>query len=269
MLRIGTSGWQYRDWRERFYPRPVPASRWLDYYATRFDTVEVNSTFYRLPAPKTFADWAARVPDGFEFAIKASRYLTHFKRLHEPEEPVERLMTHAAPLRARIGVVLLQLPPDLKCAPSDLDRTLRAFAGRVRIAVEPRHGSWWNDEVRAVLEAHSAALCLADRGSRVVTPLWRTADWAYVRFHFGRAQPSSCYGIRALTTWKERLSELFGRDADGYVYFNNDAHGCAVRDAATFIRLTSRSGTDMHLVAGAPSAPRDTVGGSELDSSEE
>src|SRR5207248_2217819 len=121
MLRIGTSGWQYRDWRDRFYPQRLAASRWLEYYATRFDTVEVNNTFYRLPAPKTFADWAARVPDGFEFAIKASRYLTHYKRLHEPEEPVERLMTHAAPLRARIGVVLLQLPPDLKCAPSDLD----------------------------------------------------------------------------------------------------------------------------------------------------
>jgi uncharacterized protein YecE (DUF72 family) len=241
MLRVGTSGWQYRDWRDRFYPRPVPTSRWLEYYAEHFDTVEVNNTFYRLPAAKTFADWAARVPEGFAFAIKASRYLTHYKRLREPEEPVARLMNHAAPLRERIGVVLLQLPPDLKSAPADLDRTLRAFGGQVRIAVEPRHASWWNDEVRAVLEAHDAALCLADRGSRAVTPMWRTANWTYVRFHFGRAQPVSCYGKQALVTWRERLSELFGPDPDGYVYFNNDAHGCAVRNAATFIGLGARS----------------------------
>ena len=241
MLRIGTSGWQYRDWRGRFYPRRVPVARWLEYYATQFVTVEVNNTFYRLPTEDTFARWAARVPDGFDFALKASRYLTHFKRLHEPEEPVERLMARAAPLLNRTAAVLLQLPLDLECAPADLDRTLRAFGGRVRLAVEPRHDSWWNDEVRAVLEAHSAALCLADRGSRLVTPLWRTADWTYVRFHSGRAQPSSCYGVRALTTWIERLSHLFGRDVDGYAYFNNDAHGCAVRDAAAFIRLTARA----------------------------
>jgi len=241
VLRIGTSGWQYRDWRGRFYPREIPTARWLEYYATQFDTVEVNNTFYRLPTAETFAKWEARVPDGFEFALKASRYLTHYKRLREPEEPVERLMTHAAALRHRTGVVLLQLPPDLKCVPADLDRTLRAFAGRVRIAVEPRHESWWIDEARAVLEAHSAALCLADRGSRVVTPLWRTADWTYVRFHSGRARPASCYGMRALTTWVERLSDVFGRNVDGYAYFNNDAHGCAVRDAATFVRLTTRA----------------------------
>jgi uncharacterized protein YecE (DUF72 family) len=243
VLRIGTSGWQYRDWRGSFYPSRLAATAWLEYYASHFDTVEVNNTFYRLPAQETFAKWAARVPDDFEFAIKASRYLTHYRRLREPEEPVERLVARAASLGRRLGVVLLQLPPDLKCVPSDLDRTLRAFGGRVRIAVEPRHVSWWNAEVRSLLESHSAALCLADRGSRAVTPLWRTADWAYVRFHFGRAQPSSCYGIRALTTWTRRLSELFGESADGYVYFNNDVHGCAVRDAATFGQLVSHTVT--------------------------
>jgi len=240
VFRVGTSGWQYADWRDRFYPAGVPHARWLEYYASRFDTVEVNNTFYRLPEAKTFTDWAARVPDDFLFAIKASRYLTHYRRLREPEEPVERLMSRAAHLGNHLGVVLLQLPPDLVCMPDDLDRTLRAFGGRVRIALEARHDSWWNDEVRSVLGAHGAALCLADRGSRVVTPLWRTADWGYVRFHSGRGHQSPCYGRHALTSWRERLTDLFGTRADGYAFFNNDTLACAIRDAGTFKRLMSR-----------------------------
>jgi uncharacterized protein YecE (DUF72 family) len=251
VLRIGTSGWQYRDWRGRFYPDDVPAKRWLEFYASRFGTVEVNNTFYRLPGRDTFADWAARVPDDFEFAIKASRYLTHYKRLREPEEPVDRLLRHAEPLGKRLAVVLLQLPPDLRVAPDDLDRTLRAFRDRVRVAVEPRHPSWWTDEVRAVLERHSAALCLADRGSRPITPLWRTADWTYLRFHSGRARPAPCYGIAALKSWVARLTDLFGPDLEGYVYFNNDTGGCAVRDAATFTRLALHP-TDRRAGAESP-----------------
>jgi uncharacterized protein YecE (DUF72 family) len=240
VLRVGTSGWQYRDWRGAFYPSVARQSQWLEYYASQFDTVEVNNTFYRLPEERTFADWAARVPDSFEYAIKASRYLTHYKRLRDPEEPVERLLQRAEPLRARLGVVLLQLPPDLQCAPADLDRTLRAFGGRVRIAVEPRHPSWWNPDVRAVLESHAAALCLTDRGGRMTSPSWKTTDWTYLRFHAGRARPAPCYGSRALSTWVARVSELFGSDPHGYAYFNNDAHGCAPRDAAHFRGLLDR-----------------------------
>ena len=240
MLRVGTSGWQYDGWRDRFYPGEVPKRRWLEYYATRFNTLEVNNTFYRLPDAKTFANWATRVPDDFAFAIKASRYLTHYKRLHEPEEPVERLLNRATELGTRLGVVLLQFPPDLTCNAADLYRTLQAFGGRVRLAVEPRHESWWNDEIRGVLESHGAALCWADRRSQLVTPIWRTTDWAYVRLHAGLAHPSSCYGQRALTTWVERLMEVFDADPDGYVFFNNDAHACAPRDAATLRHLIGR-----------------------------
>jgi uncharacterized protein YecE (DUF72 family) len=182
------------------------------------------------------------VPDDFVFSIKASNYLTHRKRLIDPEEPVDRLMERAAALQSHLSVVLLQLPPDLRSEPDRLDRTLRAFGGRTRVAVEPRHDSWFSDEVRTVLESHSAALCLADRGSRAITPLWRTADWTYLRLHYGRARPTSAYGTRALATWTARLAGLFGAGVDGYVYFNNDAHGCAVRDAATFARLAAKSG---------------------------
>jgi uncharacterized protein YecE (DUF72 family) len=249
VLRIGTSGWQYRDWRGRFYPSGLAAPGWLAHYASRFDTVEVNNTFYRLPTSKTFEGWAARVPTGFEFAIKASNYLTHYKRLREPEEPVERMLARAAPLGHHLAVVLLQLPPDLKSEPERLDRTLQAFAGRVRVAVEARNDSWFCDDVRAVLEAHSAALCLADRGSRVITPLWRTTDWTYVRLHQGRSQPASCYGRRALNSWVSRLNDLVGPAADGYVYFNNDAHCCAVRNATAFSRSAVESGLSVSRAA--------------------
>jgi uncharacterized protein YecE (DUF72 family) len=224
------------------YPADLAATKWLAHYAARFDTVEVNNTFYRLPKPDTFAAWAASVPESFAFAIKASNYLTHYRRLREPQEPVERLLQHAAPLGARLAVVLLQLPPDMRADPARLDETLRAFGGRVRVAVEPRHASWWSDEVRAVLAAHDAALCLADRGSKPVTPLWNTAGWSYLRLHAGRAHPPSCYGRSALRSWTERLCDLLGPDPDGFVYFNNDGRGCAPRDAVVFAALAEGTG---------------------------
>jgi uncharacterized protein YecE (DUF72 family) len=248
LLRVGTSGWQYRHWRDHFYPRNLATTRWLDHYAARFATVEINNTFYRLPAPQTFAEWHRRLPADFVAVIKASNYLTHYRRLREPQEPVDRLLRHAAPLAERLGAVLLQLPPDMKAAPDRLDATLAAFANRVPVAVEPRHDSWWTDELRAVLTAHSAALCLADRGSRVVTPMWRTTSWCYVRLHHGRASPPSCYGRAALHAWVRRIVDLFGADLDGYVFFNNDGNGCALRDAVAFAGSARQAGCDVSRV---------------------
>ncbi|MGH8979233.1 MAG: DUF72 domain-containing protein [Acidimicrobiia bacterium] len=242
MLRVGTSGWQYRSWRGRFYPKQVAAARWLEHFAARFATVEVNNTFYRLPPRETFESWHARVPDDFTIAVKASRYLTHYKRLHEPADPVERLLDHAAGLGTSLGPVLLQLPPDLPVAVDRLDETLQAFGGRTRLAVEFRHASWFIDEVREVLAARGAAMVLADRDARPLTPMWRTADWCYVRFHAGTASPRPCYGRRALDSWTRRIRELWP-DGDGYVYFNNDPEGCAVRDAIVFAHLAASSGT--------------------------
>ena len=239
---IGTSGWQYDSWRGRFYPEDLPQSRWLEYYARSFRTVEVNNTFYRLPAPPTFTSWAQRTPDDFVLTVKASRYLTHVKRLRDPEEPVRRLMDAAAGLHGKLGVVLVQLPPDLPARFDDLDRTLRSFPERVRVAVEARHQSWFTDEFRNVLERHDAAMCLADRRSRPVTPLWRTASWGYLRLHEGRSVVGPCYGRTALSSWAGRLAGLFGSGDDVYVYFNNDALGCAVRDARRFAAAVSSAG---------------------------
>jgi len=256
-LLVGTSGWQYRHWAGVLYPPGLPQRRWLEHYASEFATVENDGTFYRLPAAATFEDWRARTPPDFVMAIKASRFLTHVKRLRDPGEPVERLMRAADGLGQRLGPVLLQLPPNLPADPQRLAACLDAFAAhgrdgeRVKVAVEPRHPSWWNDEIQEVIAAHHAALCWADQLGRPVTPLWRTTGWGYLRLHQGAARPWPRYGARALRSWLDRLALAWPGDAPVHVYFNNDQGGAAVADAAAFAALASRGGIE---VTRAPSA---------------
>jgi uncharacterized protein YecE (DUF72 family) len=236
-LILGTSGWQYRDWRGRFYPPGLPQREWLAFYAGRFATVEVNNAFYRLPEREIFARWRASTPDDFCVAVKVSRYLTHIKRLRDPAEPVARFLDRAAGLGPKLGPVLVQLPPTLAADTQALSGVLGRFPAEVRVAVEPRHPSWWSDPVRATLERHGAALCWADRRGRPVTPLWRTADWGYLRMHEGRAQPRPRYGTRALASWLDRAAAAFGAAEPVYAYFNNDPGGAALADAAAFAGL--------------------------------
>jgi uncharacterized protein YecE (DUF72 family) len=238
---VGTSGWQYRHWRGLFYPGGLPQARWLEFYTERFATLESNASFYRLPRRETFAAWAERTPPDFVMAVKASRYLTHIRRLRDPEEPVRRLLDAAGGLGAKLGPVLLQLPPDLRADLAALDATLACFPRSVRVAVEFRHPSWYGDEARGVLAGHGAALCLADSPRRA-TPVWRTADWTYLRLHQGRATPHPCYGRRALATWAARLADGWAADETVFVYFNNDPAGCAVRDARVFALAAARVG---------------------------
>jgi uncharacterized protein YecE (DUF72 family) len=254
---IGTSGWQYKHWLERFYPRKPRVSDELAFYAERFQTVEANGTFYRLPEASTFEDWSRRTPGDFVFAMKASRFLTHIKRLKEPRGAVERMMERASKLGGKIGPVLLQLPPDFRCDIGRLDDALAAFgefAPGVRLAVEFRHDSWFVDNVRRVLEQRNAAFCIADRRSRLITPAWRTADWGYWRFHEGRASPRPCYGRSSLTARAETMRDLFGPDSDVYAYFNNDPLACALRDAGVFARACERAG-----LCPARTAPTDEI----------
>ncbi len=249
-LRIGTSGWQYRDWRETFYPPGLPTTRWLEHYAATFPTVENNGTFYRLARPETFAAWRARTPDGFLMAIKASRYLTHVRRLREPAEPVARLLESASGLGERLGPVLLQLPPTMRADAAALEECLGEFeaqfkpdsGGRLRLCAEFRHPSWWTSSVKIVLERHNAALCWADRLGRPLSPLWRTADWGYLRFHEGGARPWPRYGRQALESWLRRITATWPSDADVFGYFNNDQGAAAPADAAAFVRLAAAAG---------------------------
>lgn len=242
MMRVGTSGWQYADWRGVLYPPGVPQRLWLERYGESFETVENNNTFYRLPTRQTFESWKDRTPDTFVMAVKASRFLTHVKRLRDPEEPVGRLMAAAGGLGAKLGPVLLQLPPTLTADPGLLGACLDCFPAHVRVAVEPRHASWWSDAVREVLSAHGAALCWADRLGRPLTPLWRTADWGYLRFHEGAADPRPAYGDGAFRSWLRRLGGTWDERCEVYVYFNNDPGGAAVRDAARYAGLARAEG---------------------------
>ncbi|MFL5777810.1 MAG: DUF72 domain-containing protein [Chloroflexota bacterium] len=238
---IGTSGWQYRDWRAAYYPPKLPPGRWLEAYAADFATVESNNAFYRLPGRRTFEAWAERTPEDFVMAVKVSRYLTHILRLTEPDEPVDRFLDRARGLGSKLGPVLVQLPPTLRRDVGRLEATLDRFGSGVRVAVEFRHETWFVDEVRRTLERHGAALCLADRRG-MLTPVWRTADWTYLRFHEGRAEPRPCYGRSSLATWAARLADVWGPDADAWVYFNNDPRACAPRDAARFAAATRHAG---------------------------
>ncbi|GAB1641170.1 DUF72 domain-containing protein [Krasilnikovia sp. MM14-A1259] len=250
MLLIGTSGFQYRDWQPAkgdddtgyLYPGGLPQRLWLEHYAQRFATVEINNAFYRLPERDTFRQWRDRTPDDFVVAVKMSRYLTHIRRLQEPTEPVARFLRRAEALGDQLGPVLLQLPPTLRADPGALDDTLARFPARVRVAVEPRHESWFTDEVRALLEKRGAALCWADREGRPVTPLWVTAGFGYLRLHEGRARPRPRYGRAALASWLDRIAQ---QPVDTYVYFNNDPGGAAVIDAAAMAAQARRRGIEV------------------------
>jgi uncharacterized protein YecE (DUF72 family) len=246
---IGTSGWQYRHWRPGFYAG-VPARSWLSHYTSHFDTVELNGSFYRLPDRARFERWGDELPDGFVMAVKMSRYLTHVRRLAEPAEPVARFLAAATGLGDHLGPVLIQLPPNLRADPAALAATLACFPPGVKVAVEPRHDSWFTTEVCDLLAGRGAAFVEADRQGRL-GPAWRTAPWRYLRFHVGRAHPEPCYGREALDTWARGLVGT----TEAYAYFNNDPLGCALRDARLFAAAAHRHGLEPTRVPPASLTP--------------
>lgn len=246
---IGTSGWQYRDWKPLLYP-DVPQRLWLERHAEVFQTVEVNNAFYRLPERTTFEAWAARTPADYVVTVKASRFLSHIKRLREPAEPVARLMDRCAGLGDKLGPVLLQLPPTLQRDVQLLDDCLACFPIGTRVAVEPRHDSWWDPSIRAVLTERSACLVWADRGGRPVAPLWRTTDWGYLRLHTG---PDGWdYEPAGVAPWAARLVDTWSAAEDVFAYTNNDPTGAALRDAvylAEALGACSRTSTRVPALA--------------------
>ena len=204
-------------------------SRWLEHYAERFDTVEINNTFYRLPPPETFAAWRQRAPAGFVYAVKASRFLTHMKKLKDPDEPIRRLFTGARQLGRTLGPVLYQLPPRW---PVNLDRLipfLKALPATRRHVVEFRDPSWYCDEVFARLEQHNVALCLHDMPESATGKL-AVGPFVYVRFH-GPRKYAGRYSDHVLQGWAEWLAGRASAGAPVYAYFNNDVGGHAPRDA--------------------------------------
>jgi uncharacterized protein YecE (DUF72 family) len=241
VLLVGTSGWQYPHWRRVFYPEELPQRGWLPYYAERFQTVEVNNTFYNLPERSVFELWRASTPPDFVFALKMSRYLTHLKRLHDAAGPVHLFTERAAGVGPKRGPVLLQLPPRFRFNLALLDAALSVFDPSVRVAVEFRDETWFTPQTREVLEHRGAALCLADSPRRK-QPVWRTARWTFVRFHEGTGPHAPGYERDALRRWVERITEMWTPDEDVYAYFNNDEFGYAIKDAVAFAKLAATAG---------------------------
>ena len=234
-VRVGCSGWVYRDWRGRFYPEKLPQREWLAYYSRRFETVEVNNTFYRLPGAAAVAEWIAQTPRGFRFTVKASRYVTHVKRLLDPERYVERFLASIEPLAAarKLEAVLWQLPPTLRRDDERLAGALDAIAARApgRHAVEFRHPSWFADDVYALLRERRVALAIADAPEYPFVRRVRTCDWTYVRMHRGGRGRRGHYSDAEIATWRRRIAAWRAR-ADVLVYFNNDREAFAVNNAA-------------------------------------
>jgi uncharacterized protein YecE (DUF72 family) len=229
-VHVGCSGWNYRDWRGRVYPKGLPASRWLEHYATLFDTVEVNSTFYRLANRDAVARWVEQTPDRFLFTLKASRYLTHIKRLTNLEQGVQRFYERIEPLvgTPKMGPVLWQLPENFH---RDDERLANALTGlpNGRHCFEFRHESWFTPDVYALLREHGAALVIGDTPTRPFQTYEMTTDWTFVRFHHGARGRRGNYSEAELEEWARRIDGWRSR-VEVFAYFNNDWEGFAVKN---------------------------------------
>lgn len=239
--RIGCSGWQYKHWRGNFYPADLPQSRWFAHYARIFDSVEINNSFYRLPEEATFARWAATAPARFLFAVKASRFLTHMKKLKDPEEPIERLFSRMRALGRHLGPVLYQLPPGWKLDRERLEHFLQALPRGVRHVVEFRDPTWYADDVLEMLDRYRVALCLHDMPGSA-TGRERVGPFVYVRFHGATGKYGGSYPDDWLQSWAEWMAAEHARGADVYAYFNNDVGGHAPRNALTLRRFLEDRG---------------------------
>ena len=239
---IGTSGWTYSSWRGTFYPEDLPSRRYLEFYAKEFPTTEVNYSFYHLPRPQTYANWAGQVPHGFVFAVKASRLITHTKRLLQVEEAWRAFVQSALTLGSYLGPILLQFPPGFR---KDQDRLVEFLKeveeadsnlARLRLVFEFRHESWFTDEIYRLLTRHGAALCIADSSNYPRKDVL-TTDFTYVRFH-GRAQLfASSYSQAELAEEARKIKRYLRDKVEVFVYFNNDAGGHAINNARTLRTL--------------------------------
>jgi uncharacterized protein YecE (DUF72 family) len=249
MIRVGCSGWHYRDWSGRLYPHDLPTSEWLPAYARHFDTVELNNSFYRLPEGEQFARWRAMVSKGFTFSVKASRYLTHFKRLIDPEEPLDRLLSRAVKLGPTLGPILYQLPPGwvpdvdrFRHFLSLLPRRLPSIRSPLRHVIEFRDPRGYSSELMSLLEKHGVALCVHDMpGSE--SPRVRVGPFVYVRLHGSGSKYGGSYPTEVLKEWARWLEGVGRDDVARFVYFNNDREGHAVTNADALKGLLRRRRT--------------------------
>ena len=239
-VRIGTSGWAYKDWNGPFYPDEVKAAGRLAFISRRFRTLEINASFYRMPTDAAVAGWREQTPDDFVFAWKASRFITHNKKLKDPDEPLAYMFERIAGLGEKIGPILFQLPPNLHRNDERLDRFLDALPEGYRYSVEFRHPDWYADEVLEMLRRRNVALCLSDH-HHAPAPWETTADFIYLRGHGPGGHYHGRYGVAALNDWAKAIRR-WRRDCEVFVYFDNDIKSAAPKDAEQLIRLLDVSG---------------------------
>jgi uncharacterized protein YecE (DUF72 family) len=235
-IHIGTSGWSYEHWRGPFYARRGKSSEYLAWYAKQFETAEVNNSFYRLPEKKTIKEWRESVSKDFVFSVKASRFMTHMKKLKDPEEPVARLMVRVEVFEDQLGPILVQCPPNWRRNPERLSFFLKSLPSGQKFAFEFRDTSWFDRKIYDLLQEHQAALCIYNQDGET-SPDQLTTDWTYVRFHSSRSKQSWDYSESELAEWADRCVSWIGEGITVYCYFNNDQDAAAPRNAARLIEL--------------------------------
>lgn len=229
-IRIGTSGWSYRHWRGSFYPPDMPSREWLAHYAERLRTVEINTSFYRLPREETLAGWKDAVPKDFLFSVKASRFITHRKKLKDPETTVPPFLDRVAALGGKMGPVLFQLPPNWGFDPGRLADFLASLPAGRRYALELRDPDWINDRARGILSDHGVAFCIYELDGRL-SPREVTAGFVYVRLHGPGGSYRGSYDVGTLSGWAGAFSSWAASGKEVFCYFDNDEKGYAAENA--------------------------------------
>jgi uncharacterized protein YecE (DUF72 family) len=244
---LGTSGWIYTDWKERFYPAKLPSKERLSFYSRSFGTTEINSSFYHIPRPATFHSWAAQVPEGFMFAVKVHRSITHVRRLKNAAEIWQEFLDNARELGAKLGPFLFQLPPSLRADADLLESVLASIrrkspAVALRVAFEFRHASWFDSGILDLLRAYGACLVRAHSVRYPMAPDEATADFVYLRLHGPREMFASTYLMSELKPWARSIRSWLNKGQDVFIYFNNDFQAGAVENALALASMLSKQG---------------------------
>ena len=246
-IRIGCSGWNYRHWRELFYPKGCPQRGWFDHYSSVFDTVELNTSFYRLPAPESFEKWRDQAPPDFRYAVKAPRFITHMKKLQDCSDPVDEFLGRARKLGDRIGPILYQLPPRWSFNQERLEEFIALLPTDLNHVFEFRETSWITEPVLDLLDAKGIAFCVHDmQGS--VTPRWASGQIAYLRFHGGEGKYWGRYPDELLSGWANWILSQARSGRDVWAYFNNDIHAHAIDDALTLRAMTRQAAPSVERI---------------------
>jgi uncharacterized protein YecE (DUF72 family) len=235
---IGTSGWNYKHWKENFYPKDTPQKDWLKFYAEKLDTVEINNSFYHLPKEKTFESWKEIVGKNFVYSVKASRYITHMKKLHECRDSVKTFLDRAKILDNKLGPILFQLPPYLQFDYDKLNDFLNTLPKKYKYTIEFRHKSWWKDETYELLKKKNIAFCIYELGKKV-SPEDVTADFAYIRFHGPSGKYKGNYHSQTFKKWVKKFKSWEAKEI--YCYFDNDEKGYAAKNALRLKEILKRN----------------------------